>query len=148
MQPATTFLNVDLEVKSRKDLRPLVEALGREVLPLQEGRLGRRYWIRLELARRAPKSPVDAIRRFCHLVSKLPAEVRELWDGASVRELDIGIQAGEEPAAAEWVLDPDALKEAANLGAQIRITVYSPVVRTVPAPDPPAVTPPAVAAGR
>jgi hypothetical protein len=135
MEPTTTFLNVDLDVKSRNDLRPLVEALGREVLPLQEGRLGRRYWIRIELARRAPKSPVDAIRRFCHLLSKLPPGPKALWDGASVRELDIGIQAGEEPVAAEWVLDTDAFKEAANLGAQIRITVYSPVLRTGPAPD-------------
>jgi hypothetical protein len=49
MEPKTAFLNVDLDVKSAKDLQPLVERFGVDVFVLHGGRIRRRHWI-LEVA--------------------------------------------------------------------------------------------------
>jgi hypothetical protein len=116
------FLNVDLDIKSRVDPRILVEAWGNQVIPHLD-KLGRRHWLRMMLAS-GPESPSDAIRRFAKLVHKLPTRGRTIWTQAS-KEFDIGIQAGFERRSGEWVLEPAVVQMAADLGARVRLTVYS-----------------------
>lgn len=118
------FLNVDLDLKSPVDLGPLVHAFGRRVLVLHVDRIGRRHWVRLTLARQ-PRTPSEAIRGFVTLVAGLPAQGRAVWARAD-KEFDIGVQGGFEPRSAEWVLEPKIVQALARLGAQVRLTVYSP----------------------
>jgi len=68
---------------------------------------------------------------FAKLVSKLPANAKRIWNSATDKEFDIGIQGGFQPKPAEWVLEPTVIKAVARLGAQIRITVYSPEVESL-----------------
>jgi hypothetical protein len=116
------FLNVDFDITSKTDPAILVEAWGARVM----GRLGRRYWLRLSLFPQ-PKNPSDAIRRFAKLVRGLSPQARTVWAQAS-KEIDIGIQAGFERRSGEWVLDPKVVQAAAELGAHLRFTVYSPLL--------------------
>ena len=125
----TEFLNVDIDLNSIEDPEPLVRGLGSRVFPDQLGKFKRQHWVRFMLARQ-PLSPEDAILGFAKLVSKLPANARRIWNNATHKEVDIGIQSGFQPKPAEWVLEPAVIKAAARLGAQIRITVYSPVVES------------------
>jgi hypothetical protein len=120
------FLNVDFDIKSKTDPAMLVEAWGARVIGIHTARLGRRYWLRLSLSPQ-PKSPNDAIRRFAKLVRGLSSQARTVWTAAS-KEIDIGIQAGFERRSGEWVLDPRVVQAAADLGAHVRITVYSPLI--------------------
>lgn len=124
--PDTTFLSVDLDVRSAQSLASLAGALGAAVIPLHTGRRGRRHWLRLALAR-DPADPSTAILRFCRLVARLPGPARKVWDAAGIREFDIGLQAGNRLPAAEWVVTARALREAAGVGACIRLTVYGAV---------------------
>jgi len=119
------FLNVDFDIKSKTDPAILVEAWGTRVMA-DSHRLGRRYWLRLFLFPQ-PKSPNDAIRRFAKLVGGLSSPARMVWEQAS-KEIDIGIQAGFERRSGEWVLDPKVVQAAADLGAHVRFTVYSPLL--------------------
>jgi len=50
-----------------------------------------------------------------------------VWTAAS-KEIDIGIQAGFERRSGEFVLDPKAVQAAADVGARLRFTVYSPLL--------------------
>jgi hypothetical protein len=120
----TEFLNVDIDLKSRMDPDPLIQALGSKILSQRIGKIGRAHWVRLTLARQ-PTTPGDAILRFAKLVTNLSGKGRSIWANALSRELDIGIQGGFEPPNAEWVLERNVMKAAAQLGAQVRITVYS-----------------------
>jgi hypothetical protein len=120
------FLNVDLEIKSTVDPGPLVQAWDDQVFQLYADRLGRRHWLRLTLAAQ-PKSPSDAIRRFAKLVDRLPRQGATIWARAA-KEFDIGVQAGFERRAGEWVLQPQVVQTVANLGAHLRFTVYSPLL--------------------
>jgi hypothetical protein len=119
------FLNVDFDIKSRTDPATLVEAWGARVMG-DIDRLGRRYWLRLSLFPQ-PKNPSDAIRRFAKLVRGLSPQARTVWAQAS-KEIDIGIQAGFERGSGEWVLEPKVVQAAADLGAHVRFTVYSPLL--------------------
>ncbi len=120
------FLNVDFDIKSNSDPAILMKAWGARAVMGDIDKLGRRYWLRLSLFPQ-PKNPSDAIRRFAKLVRSLSPQARRVWAQAS-KEIDIGIQAGFERGSGEWVLDPRVVQAAAELGAHLRFTVYSPLL--------------------
>jgi hypothetical protein len=118
----TTFLNVDLDVCSRWDLQPLLAALGQKILILYAGRHGRSYKAHLELAR-SPKSANAAIHIFAALICELPKLERRLWDTATVRDFNIGVQAAMQPHAYEIRLTHETIETVSALKARIVVTV-------------------------
>jgi hypothetical protein len=50
-----------------------------------------------------------------------------MWARAA-KEFDIGVQAGFERRSGEWVLEPEIVRTVADLGAHLRLTVYSPLL--------------------
>jgi hypothetical protein len=58
------------------------------------------------------------------LVKRLPRSERRLWNAATRREFNIGIQAASGPASYELPLDPATVRAAADVNATIGITVY------------------------
>ena len=121
----THFLNVDLDIRSVYDLQPLVSALGKKVCVLHVGRIKKTYEAHLELARMG-RTPDATIRALCSLIEGLPAAHRELWDSATRRQFNIGVQAGGEPHATELGLAAGMLKRVCGLDAEIALTVYAP----------------------
>lgn len=118
----THFANVDLDLRVRGDLSPVIAALGERVLVMHEHKSRGRHWVRVSLTR--PRSPEYAIRRLAALLAGLPLSARRTLNKAK-KEFDIGIEGGHDPASAEWVLSPNVIAAVAALGAQVRITVYS-----------------------
>jgi Protein of unknown function (DUF2442) len=120
------FINVDLDLKSSAPLSPLLNAwsdrVGRLYAPDKDGR---KHWLRLYLTTQHP-NPEKGILEFCRLVRRLRGPARTAWQKASSREFDIGIQAGLEPHAAEWVLSRKVINAVHDVGAHVRLTVYSP----------------------
>src|SRR5580704_12265725 len=87
----THFLNVDLDIYSRSSLKPLVDAFGKSVMVLHTDRVGRLYWAVLEVWVEAPT--VDTtIRKLCRLIRALTPAQRRLWNKATRRDFNIGIQ--------------------------------------------------------
>jgi hypothetical protein len=120
----TTFLNVDLDIRSISPLDSLVKALGPSVLALYVGQERRRHVAHLETAIQSA-NPDRLIRRFVALVRRLPRPERRLWDRAHLREFNVGIQAAAYPASYELHLDPATVRAAASVNAAIGVTVYS-----------------------
>lgn len=121
----TTFLNVDLDIRSGAPLDDLVNAFGRRVVILYVGREGRQYGAHLELAV-SPAGADRTIQRFVTLVADLPRSARRLWQAARTREFNVGVQAGSGPHAFGLRLRPATLQSAAKIGAHIAFTVYAP----------------------
>src|SRR5688572_26817002 len=121
----TIFLNVDLDIASRSDLQPLVAALGQRVFPLYVGRIKRMYEAHLELSR-SPRNPDKAIRSFAGLIHSLPNNERKLWETATIRDFNIGVQAGMHPHAYELSLSPETIEMISTLKARIVVTLYAP----------------------
>ena len=120
----TRFLNVDLDIISRKPLEPLVLAFGRRVSPHYVGREGRRYGAHLALAA-YPERADRAILAFVSLVRRLPASGRRVWDAALTRDFNIGLDAGFRPQSYELALDPKVVEAVADVRGRIIFTVYA-----------------------
>jgi hypothetical protein len=121
------FLNVDLDVEAPYDLAPFVEALGERVFDLHTGPLGAGFQTHLELSGEAimPEDAETALQGFVALLTRLAPDAKRLWDGATKRDLNIGIQGGTKPHAFETVLLPETLAAVARLGARVLMTVYA-----------------------
>ena len=122
---STHFLNVDLDVYSRSNLEPLVAAFGKRVVVLHVGRRRQGYEAHLEIAGNA-RTADAVIRKFASLIHSLPGPARKLWDTAKRRDFNVGLQAGMQPFALEFSLEPETVQAAASLNARIVITVYAP----------------------
>jgi hypothetical protein len=118
------FLNVDLEVFSNQDLRPLVDSFGPAVIEMYVGKVRRTHEAHLELAWRRSQSPTSIILGFCRLVQALPRSKRKLWNSARIRSFDIGIEAPAKYRNFWSAVSPEAVRAAAEVGAQIAVTVY------------------------
>jgi hypothetical protein len=121
---ATHFLNVDLDIRSKHDLQPLVKALGRRVIVLYVGREQRNWSAHLEVARNV-RTADAAIWAFCGLIEGLPKPARALWNTANVRGFSIGIQGGMQPNPCDFVIRPKTVRAVSLLGAQIVLTIYA-----------------------
>ncbi|MEZ4432422.1 MAG: hypothetical protein R3F65_08405 [bacterium] len=118
------FLNVDLCVTVEPPHDALVAALSPAAFPLHPGDRG---WLTFELAEPdddADRAPDRCIARFLDLIETLPPAARAVWDRATVRELDIGVQSGPGAHAVAWTLPAPLLARAAAAGAAIALTVY------------------------
>lgn len=124
----TNFLNVDFEVLSRTPLDALVAALGRKVFVLYQGKWKPGYAAMFELAT-GWNWPADRrITRFVQAVETLPRRERRLWDGATARRFDIGIEAGYTPHMFQLRLKPSTVEAVSRVGGEIVVSVYEPVV--------------------
>jgi hypothetical protein len=121
----THFINVDLDVFSRSDLTPVVDSLGKNVCVLFLGKTRRTHHTHLEVTSHA-KSADATIRRFCKLIEALPKSKRLLWDRATRRDFNIGIQAGTARESFELPVEAGTVAWAARLKARIVFTVYPP----------------------
>jgi len=131
----THFLNVDLDIYSRSDLQPLVNAFGKKVSVLHVGRYKRTYKAVLELNRIA-RGADSMIRAFCALIRALPKAERQRWNAATVRDFNIGVQIRKKPNCYRIDLSTPAVKAASEVGARIVFTTYSPEIPVIDVSQP------------
>jgi hypothetical protein len=79
------------------------------------------------------KTPDSCTAKFCKLIQKLPPEPRRIWDRAESRSLDIGFEASKKVRYYRGAVSQKAVRAAADVGAQIAITVYGPMKVIKPA---------------
>jgi hypothetical protein len=131
------FLNVDLDIRSKSDLQPLVDAFGDKIIILYVGRENRHYKARIELngshhkreAAKHERVPETIILGFCKLIRGLPPAARKLWNGARTRDFDVGIESGKLRKYYWFELTPNALQAAVEVNAKISVSVYGPMKR-------------------
>lgn len=121
----THFLNVDLDIFSRRDLQPLVGRFGRKVHVLFVGRERGRFSAHIEVAKRITTAD-STIRAFCRLICSLPEAERQIWDAAIVRSFSIGVQAEAGSPVRDFQVSQGTVTAVSNVGAEIVLTVYAP----------------------
>jgi hypothetical protein len=129
----TRFLNVDLDLYAKFDLKPLVDALGLKVIVLYVGRERGLHSARLELNRQ-PTTADAAIRGLTLLIHGLPRAKRKLWDTATTRDFNIGVQSAADAKLSEIKLAVQTLKAASLLNARVVFTGYAPNIPTIGKP--------------
>lgn len=109
------------------DLQPLVSVLGNHVIDLFVGKVRRTYEAHLELNWSRRQNPSSIIMRFCRLIESPPHKKRKISNAAKIRSFDVGIAAPGRNYHFWHRLSSDAVRSAAEIGAQIAITVYGPM---------------------
>lgn len=117
------YLNVDLEVRSCHDLKPLVDALFPELHTLYVGRIGKKHFASFEIST-LRNAPGPAIKVMLHALSKLPERARRSWDLADDRVFDIGFEQKEGDRRFTWSLRQKTLAEVARFRARIAVSMY------------------------
>ena len=119
------FLNIDLDVRSRQSLAPLVAVWPWCYQPLiRNGRPDSR-WLILNPRRVRKLSAEAAAKELLGHIEQLRGAARDCWRQAHRRAFDIGVQAGGPGRAFEEVrLTSDTLRRIAATGASIQVTVY------------------------
>jgi len=122
----SSFLNVDLHIRSRASLEPLLKEWT-HLARIPDAKLPQRArWVLVNL-RGQPKNAEAAIRALVRLVENLSAAGRRAWRNARSRTFDIGIQAGTRPYSFEDVrLADETLQGVARVHGNILVTVYAP----------------------
>jgi len=121
------FINVDLDILSKAPLDVLVAAMGSKVSILYVGREGRLYGAHLEIRDLYQKDADALIRAFVALLRKLPRPARRLWNQATTRDFNIGVQSAPQPRYHELRIQSRTLEAVAALGACVVVTTYAPV---------------------
>lgn len=119
------FLNIDLELETKRKPDRLLRDLGTRVNVLLHGPSGKRGLLFTSLETAASRrTPATAMREFARLVSALSDAGKKEWAGAVQRTFDIGFQVSEEEQYLSLALDPEVMETAVRLGATIAITFY------------------------
>jgi hypothetical protein len=125
LEPAA-FLNIDLDIRSRLSLAPLLEVWPTADQP--ERPSGRRAPRWLLVRHASPEHRAEnTAKRLLRDVEKMPRSARRCWDRASSRTFDVGIQAGPPGRSFEEVqFSPGTLARIAAVGGLLKVTVYPP----------------------
>lgn len=125
MEPAT-FINIDVDVRSRRSLAPLRAAWPWAQQPVQNNARPDPRWMVFSANSTAGTAEGTA-RALIEMVTVLPPAARKAWNLASKRTFDIGVRAGTGLRAFEEVqISPETLARIAALGARLQVTVYPP----------------------
>ncbi len=125
------FLNVDLEVISRRDPKKFIKALDGAADILRCDRVDD-FWVTLiELSNVKPNSQIsDVILGLAKLLDGLPENVKSYLKNASSRTFDIGIEGASWPATFEGVVSTKAMAAIAAAKSNLKITVYGAIPKS------------------
>ena len=119
------YLNTDLDLSSKEDLRPLARALIRQgVYKLSVDQASNRKWyatFELDTVGRRPNVHVNGILK---AIESLRGKARTLWDNCTLRELNIGYDSGVKPWHVSHAISTRLLERMAKVGLSLRITIY------------------------
>ena len=123
----SSFMNVALEIFSRSDLKPIADAFGSKVTVFYLGKEFGLFKAYFYPGWPQPNTPETGILRYCKLIQKLPKKERRLWDSAKSRSFDLGFECPKKGRYYWGAVSQKAVRAAAEVGAQIAITIYGPM---------------------
>jgi hypothetical protein len=123
---AASFLNLDLELEASTDLAALAESFGGKVYVLYSGEVDGGFRLSIEPVIDGSLSgdPVACTEYFLLLIEGLSSEHKALWRSCKSKTFDYGFDGGLEESPLHTNISPDHLARMANLGLELRITIY------------------------
>ncbi len=119
-----SYLNTDLEIKSKEDISRIIEEFGEHVIVLHHEEAARSHEAVFEAASELDGAD-DVINHFCGLVENLAHDARTIWDRCRTRIFDIGYESGTTPHNLRSEIKASTIQRLSAVGASIIITIYS-----------------------
>jgi uncharacterized protein YukE len=120
------FLNVDLEVgaRTRSQLAPLLDAFEGKLFELFRGRIRGLYRAHYESIG-CGRDASATIRDLVASIEALDRPARRAWDGAAMRDFNIGVELGRGVRSVELAIDREVIQQVAAFGGRIAFTAYN-----------------------
>jgi hypothetical protein len=126
------FLNIDVDIRSRHSLTALVAASPWSHQPRTAANEPDPHWVILN-APGVTTTAESTARRLLGHIRGLRGEAKRCWRRARYRVFDVGVQAGDAGRVFEEVrLAPATLRGIAEVGADVKVTVYPAQRQTSP----------------
>ena len=119
----TRFLCVDVEVKSRQSLTPLVDGLGDDVLVLYNSNVSELNVVAFQWAG-DDGGAEQSLSNLCSLIESLSDSARACWDRSLLRVFDLGFECGNGSATFRATVNVETVRSVADLGATFVFTIY------------------------
>ncbi|MBI3547969.1 MAG: hypothetical protein HY078_02835 [Elusimicrobia bacterium] len=129
-QAAASFINVDLEIRSRFDLKPLSDALTKSYVlnPTSSWREGRAYcasFSPLVIDGQPRQDPNTLILKMARAILRLPRSTRRHLNQAQDRVFDLGFEETKGGGTLfQDILLPETARLVSDLRARIAVTIY------------------------
>lgn len=121
------YITIDLVIRSKADLTPLVEGLEDGIAVLFNGERTDYF----EAILNGPgmyESPNEELLFWCAWLDSLQGVRLELWKGALSREFDLGFESGKEGQCVYEAIEPSVIKHLSEFESALGITVYPAVL--------------------
>ncbi|MGI8668415.1 MAG: hypothetical protein ACR2J3_01055 [Aridibacter sp.] len=137
------FINVDLELKSSDDIKPLIKELEKDDQALsmnlhlyeKDEPVFPYYSVTFEIGSYDVSKSFDDeneliggvdvhLVEFCRIVENLSKKTRKIWDKCESKDFDVGFQSGNTSKSFRTLIQAETIKRCAELGASISLTVY------------------------
>src|SRR5262245_17489416 len=129
LRPPIRYLNTDLDLSSKEDLRPLARVFQRnDMYALNVGLAKGKFWRAHFEANGMSQTPNGHIAAMLKVIESLKPKARGIWDRCETREFNLGYDSGFRPIRGRFsnLIPTRTLLRMANLGLSIRITIYPP----------------------
>jgi hypothetical protein len=125
---AADYINVDLEVRSRTNLRPLADALSQSLLSLHVGGSKGDFLATFENGAGAARTgtPDLAIMRLVRAIDALPPEIKRHWTKARDRVFDVGVAKAAGSKVLQLSLSTTTVAAIVRLKARVALSFYPP----------------------
>jgi hypothetical protein len=121
----TEFLNVDLDLESKKSLEPLLREWGDRVHVVYHGPSeDETHLAALEIYEGDDDDPDSIVNAFCKLIERLSPPAEAAWKACSTRRFDIGFASGTSGRPLCIDLDAKTLRRVSDLSATLGVTIY------------------------
>ena len=119
------YLNTDLDIESKEDLTPLIEAFGKKVFILHHGLIQGMQHASFELSYDHSSIPDEVICSYCDLIENLPPTAKMIWDQCFTRIIDIGVESGSSPNCYRFEVRQSTISRVSAVGASLAVSIYS-----------------------
>lgn len=116
----TEFLNIDLDLAGSSELYDLARALSPALIVVHQ----EPGHVSMELSNQ-PRDADSAIVDLARVLAGLAPDAQAIWNNCDLREINIGIQAGNEPHEARFTISRKSLSLLSTLRADFVVTVYA-----------------------
>lgn len=116
------FLNIDLEVTSRRRPVAMLSDFGDRVLVMHDGKLGGTYFTTFELSQRG-RTEKRVLAGFLSLLAGLSPKGKAELAKARVKRFDVGYMKAKDERI-EHSFSPAVLRAVSDFGCELAFTVY------------------------
>ncbi len=117
------FITMDILLRSKADLRPLVH----DLIPFEAyeevKQSGDDFRVTVSTAL-GPATPDEGILQGLRVIESLNAESRDMWDSCHDKTFDLGFYTTGVRFESTWTIEPELLSRLGAIGAGLAITVY------------------------